>query len=67
MLSPLLPRASRPATSVPPAIARRFHEQVQIAKVDATGVHIDEPIVLKGEWDHARFVDGSSKSGDGGW
>lgn len=45
----------------------RASNKVQIARVDAQGVHIDEPIVLKGEWDHERFVDGSAKAGDGGW
>ncbi|KAG8463549.1 hypothetical protein KFE25_003822 [Diacronema lutheri] len=45
----------------------RASNKVQIARVDASGVHIDEPITLQGEWNHARFVEGGAKSGDGGW
>lgn len=41
--------------------------QIQIARVDATGVHIEEPITLVGEWNHAAFIAGSAKAGDGGW
>mmetsp|Transcript_21824 Transcript_21824/g.64398 ORF Transcript_21824/g.64398 Transcript_21824/m.64398 type:complete len:237 (+) Transcript_21824:40-750(+) len=45
----------------------RASNKVQIARVDESGVHIDEPITLQGEWNHQRFVDGSAKAGDGGW
>jgi len=38
-----------------------------VARVDATGVHVEEPAIVQGEWNHKRFVDGSSLAGDGGW
>jgi hypothetical protein len=66
---PACTRCSRWLTCcVTPRVGARVRDaQVQIARVDATGVHIDEPIVLQGEWDHQRFQEGSAKAGDGGW
>lgn len=61
------PSPARFAACLPPPPAAHVRAQVQIARVDATGVHIDEPITLKGEWNHAAFVEGSANSGDGGW